>query len=54
MFLGEFSPLGDPKKRVGANPIKDSFGKEVPKLPYFDGKRIKIAISRQQVLLCHQ
>jgi len=54
LFLGEFSPLGDPKKRGSANPTKDSFGKEVPKSPYFDGKKTEIAISRQQVLVCHQ
>jgi len=54
MFLGEFSPLGDPKKRGSANPTKDSFGKEVSKSPYFDGEKTEIAISRQQVLVCHQ
>ncbi len=53
-FWANFHHLVTQKKRGSANPTKDSFGKEVPKSPYFDGKTTEIAISRQQVLVCHQ
>jgi hypothetical protein len=39
---GKFLPLGD-NKRGAATDIKDFFGRNHPKLPYFKKKKIEIA-----------